>query len=367
MKILYPYNEILPTFKAHDVFLFQECAALSALKQDVLLLCGQGSLPDQDLFFHYNVNLPFPLKRLFTLRKNNPFNLSWNLPFFILTQREIERLRPSVVILSVLKQGIYHLSRRCPGVRYVYEVHELKYYPGYEVNSAVIQEKQMLSRADGIVVTTQALKEILRAAPYNLRNPIEVIPLAVNAQPLPPPSPDALTVAYVGQLYQGQGIELLLKAFALTTLPHLKIIGGKQEEIAKLKAFACKRVEFTGFIPPQHLRTHVQQAHAFVAPFEATGRMPYVAHTKLCDYSRWGRPVIAPDLPVVREHFENQKGCLLFKPGDAHSLAQALNTLQNDKERITLQRECEALKGHFDWDTRAKHYISWLQDLLIVD
>lgn len=338
---------------------------MTAEDWDVTLLIGRGS-DTEHLFTYYNI--PYcerlHIDPLFIVRKNNPLGISWNFPFFFLCQRSIQRARPDAVILSVRKQGAYHLRHKVPGVRYVYEVHELTFYPNAPDQHLLEaqEERDMLKQADLVTVTTDALKVILEAPPYSLKNRIEVVPLAVQATALPPPaSTEKLQLAYVGQLYAGQGVTILLKALSKTQNVHLKILGGRPAEITHLKEFARTlgigdSVTFLGFTPPYEIPQAIQDVHAFVAPFENTGRMPYVAHTKLFEYAHWGRPIIAPDLPIVREHFHTGNGVLLFKPGDPVALASCIQQLQQEPTRIKLQNGISTNSGRFSWAARAKKY-----------
>lgn len=366
MRIAYLYNEILPKKKAHDVFIFQECAAFADLGWEVTLLCGKGSLDHAYLYKHYETTTPIHIERLPIVRKNNFLNLSWNLPFFWSCQRFIQKKKPDVVFLSVRKQGEYHLKRKVAGVRYLYEVHELAWYPGDAVTTAVEREREMLSRADFITVTTQALRDILLSAPYNLTVPVEVIPLAVRKFPLPLRFyEEHLTLMYVGQLYAGQGLPLLLKALSKTEGLRLQIVGGKPKEIETLQQLAQslnleQRVDFLGFCPPPALPSLVQQAHVCIAPFEAIGRMPYVAHTKLFEYAEWQRPIIAPKLPIVEEHFSEGRGALLFDPDNVEDLTQCLKRIQTREVWEKLAKEIVVHQGAFSWESRARAYQEFL-------
>jgi glycosyltransferase involved in cell wall biosynthesis len=372
MRIIYPYNEILPKKRAHDLFIVHECAALAELGWDVTLLVGKGS-EKNTLFSHYHISPSacLHIAPLFIIRKNNPLHISWNLPFFFNCQRRIRNMRPDYVFLSVRKQAAFHLLRKVPKVRYVYEVHELCYYPNQSLPKTykLQLEKMILARVDLITVTTTALKEILLHPPYGLKVPIEIVPLAVQAIPLPPPPPpDPLVLMYVGQLYTGQGLPCLLSALAEVQNVQLKILGGTTEEIFHLSKLAKElsisdAVEFLGFIPPQQIPSIVKNAHAFVAPFENVGRMPYVAHTKLFEYSEWGRPIIAPRLPIVEEHFQDGKGALLFEPGNASSLAGCIVALKQEPLRQKLQAEISSFAGGHSWKNRAATYAKLLQNL----
>lgn len=375
MHILYPYNEILPKKSAHDVYIVRNCVSLAATGCTVELLCGSGSLPPGKLAEHYHLEQTtrFAWKRLPIIRKNLGLPLTWDTLFFWVTQRYIKQVRPDWVAFSVFKQAAYHLKRREPGVKYVYEVHELAWYPGRDADDPKLRkrldiERLMLSRTDAVTVTTGALHDILRGEPYNLTIPIAVVPLAVDFAPLPPPPPytGELQVMYVGQMYEGQGVDLLLHALAQTEGIRLTLVGGKADELTVLKNLAGSlhidhRVHFAGFRPPSELSELVGGAHALVAPFSASGRMPYVAHTKLLEYAAWQRPVVAPDLPVTREHFESTGDWVPFVADDANSLAAALNSLMKEDQWLNLY---EASRRHhvMSWSERSKRYLDFLRD-----
>lgn len=374
MHILYPYNEILPKRSAHDVYIVRNCAGLAEAGADVTLAFGTSSLPDSRLLDHYHIapreNLQW--RRLPILRRNYglPFNLG--ILFLWATQKLIQSSRPEWVALSVLKQGNYHLKRNVPGVKYLYEVHELGWYPGRSLDDAktrtrVEMERGMFSRADALTVTTEALKKILTGPPYSIKTPIAVVPLAVDFLPLPPlpETEGVLQLMYIGQMYQGQGVELLLEALSRTTGVHLTLVGGRPEELSQLNAL-CERLgirdktTFAGFLPPGSLHEIAARCHAFVAPFSATGRMPYVAHTKLAEYAAWQRPVIAPDLPVTREHFTSGAGWIPFEADNAASLAAALMTLT---ETDALHHHTTAAGQHrtVSWSARCSSLLAFLR------
>lgn len=367
-RIVYPYNEILPRGKAHDVYIFDTCAALGAAGMEVALWCGAGSASDEQLFSHYSVPRgAFSVERLPLLRKNLLFRWSWNLPFFWATQKKIEREKPDWLFLSVRKAGHYHLLRKVSGVRYLYEVHELAFYPNGTVDRVALQrELEMFTHADQITVTTEALHAILRAPPYALELPIEVVPLAVKHDPLPPPTPKSAPLfLYIGQLYEGQGIALLLEALAEVPEARLLVVGGTSTEVAFFREYAQRqrvdgRVEFVGFSPPSALSKIAQRADAFVAPFVPSGRMPYVAHTKLCEYAQWGRPIVAPRVPALVEEFSEGKGIILYDPKEKGALIHALRLVSEEATRTRLQREIASYAGKYTWEKRVSHY----QDLL---
>ena len=374
VRLAYPYNEILPTRKAHDAYVWRNCASLAEAGAAITLACGRGSLADAALARHYDTAFPAAMQvaRLAILRRNAGLPFTWNRIFDTAAQRFLARERPDAAFLSVRKQGRFHLARRIPGVKYVYEVHELAWYPtlGAEAarSAAVAGERDMLASADLVTVTTQALHDILRGPPYALPNAIAVVPLAIAPPPEPPPiaHETPVHVMYIGQLYAGQGVEDLVAAAARVDAVHLTVVGGQRDEIARLEAQvpggAAARIRFAGFLPPAQLPALAATAHAFAAPFRAERRMPFVAHTKLLEYVALRRPVVAPALPIVHEHFPAEAGLASYRPNDVASLADALRSLADRAHWEALLQGVRGLPLH-RWPDRARAYLDRLERL----
>ncbi len=374
MNILYAYNEILPKKSAHDVYIAKNCTALAAAGAQLTFAFGAGSLSNKELSRHYQVDFEsLVCRRLPIVRRNYGLPVNMNVVFFWSAQREIARTKPDWVAASVIKQGAYHLKRKIAGVKYVYEVHELAWYPDRTITKEIEKnlevERNVFNAAEAITVTTTALKDILQSSLYRIKTPIAVIPLAVDSSPLPPPPVpgEAVEIMYVGQFYQGQGLDLLLAALSKTTDIHLTLIGGKPAEIDRLQQLSQsldieKRVLFTGFIPPGQLPAIVSRCHAFVAPFSAVGKMPYVAHTKLLEYSAWQRPVIAPDLPATSELYVSGNGWVPYTADDPESLAVALQSL-TDETYLAGQAAGSRLHKPLSWNERSTRYLDFLSSI----
>lgn len=360
MKIIYPYNEILPLKKAHDAYVVRNCAALASSGCDVTLLCGKGSLSKEALFEFYKIEKNNPLKviQLPILRKNNRLRINWNYVFFWNAKRYIEKHQPDVVLFSVLKQADFLLKSKLKGCKYIYEVHQLQWYPTLKEHmhlNRIRWERSIYNRCDLVTVTTEALKKILGVYPYDLKSKLEVVPLACDFEPLPKHKPgEVLRLCYVGQLYAKQGLHRLLDALKKVSNVELQVLGGKPLQIDHYQSY-CKekgianRVHFEGFVAPEHFKKKIQNVDAFVTTFDNSERMPYVAHTKIYEYLAMQRPIMAPNLEIVKEHAPF--GLITYEPESKDSLIAAIEKLKDPDIYNSLSTELSQNKI-LNWKSR---------------
>jgi len=147
-----------------------------------------------------------------------------------------------------------------------------------------------------------------------------------------------LNLIFVGALDQAhyfKGVDILLKTLVITVPRNwrLKIVGDGnlrnhyQELTKKLKL--DKQVEFTGKLSDSELIRALQNADLLILPSinnnEAFGIV-------LIEALACGVPVIASDLPGVRQVFQNHQQGLLVKPGDIEDLKRKLEFIFNNEE-----------------------------------
>ncbi|MCH9633277.1 MAG: hypothetical protein S4CHLAM6_16300 [Chlamydiae bacterium] len=374
MKIIYPYNEILPLKKAHDAYIIRNCAALADSGADVTLLCGKGSLSKSELFSFYKINPNNPLKivQLPILRRNNIFHLNWNFVFFHATKRYIQRHHPDIVMFSVLKHADFLLKNKVRGCKYIYEAHQLQWYPSYgaQLNLNKIRwERSIFNRSDLVTATTIALKKILSIYPYDLQTKVEVLPLACDFLPLSAKKPlTPFKLYYIGQLYTKQGLHHLLDALENVEGIELNVVGGRDVQITHYKEYCqnkniASKVVFKGFVPPDRFQEELDDADAFVTTFDNSERMPYVAHTKIYEYLALQKPIVAPNLEIVNEHAPY--GVLTYDTADRESLVEHLTQLLDEQ---TYKRLASEVKKNpvLNWTERGKTLRAILEENTLI-
>ena len=86
MRVLYPYNEILPGDIAHDLYIYNQCAALATAGVDTTLMVGLGTMNDAELarFHGWPADPGLRILRRPLLRKNKSWlRVTWTYPFQI--------------------------------------------------------------------------------------------------------------------------------------------------------------------------------------------------------------------------------------------------------------------------------------------
>ncbi len=172
---------------------------------------------------------------------------------------------------------------------------------------------------------------------------------------------------FVGRLVEKKGLQVLLEAVPMVLIEHpearLKVVGsGPLAEKLRCQAQAfgiADRVNFLGMVAQAELPALYQQATLFVAPFRVTDSGDQEGlGLVLVEALGCGCPVIASDLPAVRDVIDDGESGLLVVRDDPCALAAAVCRLLDYPEL----RDALAARGrqhcleHFDWSGVATRY-----------
>jgi glycosyltransferase involved in cell wall biosynthesis len=81
----------------------------------------------------------------------------------------------------------------------------------------------------------------------------------------------------------------------------------------------------------------------------------YTSPLKLFEYLAAGRPIVASDLPAIREVLQDEGPAVLVAPGDAQALAAAITRIAADPVfGQRLARAAYAAAGDYTWERRAE-------------
>jgi glycosyltransferase involved in cell wall biosynthesis len=179
-----------------------------------------------------------------------------------------------------------------------------------------------------------------------------------------PRSPTPL-IGYFGRLKKYKSVDHLLQALSLVLgeVPDLKaIIVGDGDDRPRLEALARHlnvqhAVRFAGYVSDQEKVTLLQQMWFKVATSSKEGWGLTVTEANAC-----GTPVIASDVPGLRDAVQDGKTGLLYRYGDVTELAGKIKILLRDGElRSRLSSGALAWAALFSWDEAARRTVAVLE------
>lgn len=305
--------------------------------------------------------------------RGRPFSWHGIFNFFCLSKiLELKkRGLADLIYLREIKLARFLLKfKRILNLPFVIEVHTLRVKKFFdsspEINSG---EHYVFQNVNGIVVLLNTLAQFLREIYHVENTPIVKVPHAAEKSPFTFHHTGQRTVCYIGQLYPLQGVEILIQAMEHLDNARLSIIGGSSQDIARLRKFAAEKnvdhmIDFHGFVEPRMVIEKARQADVMVICALNKGDRRYAAHTKLYEYMALGKPIVAVDLPSIREEVKDRENVLLVAPGDPKSLAGGIGEILNNPELAEyLAVNAHASADAFSWEKKAERLSKFFQQI----
>jgi glycosyltransferase involved in cell wall biosynthesis len=228
------------------------------------------------------------------------------------------------------------------------------------VNRAGIQvATKMLLSAQTTVVPVQSYAEFIRSK-YHKGN-IKYIPHGTTSYSESGVLHKEKRILMFGHMGSSKGLPVILKAFKQISQDYpniaLVVAGNSHPNyphyLDDFKKAAPANTRFLGYIPEEKLSSVFESADVVVLPYLTATGTSGVFHMA-CGY---GKPVVASDLPEIRELVDCGASALLVPSGDADALKNALlETLFKEDlaSKMSLRNLFFAKKE--SWSTVAKAY-----------
>ena len=373
MKILYISKSIIPSRTANSIHVMKMCQALSDNGHDVVLLAPnlkkQYENSVYNIYDYYGVKKNFLIKKIWHPDfKGGALLYLLGIFYYLFTNKNFQlvygRFLHGCYIATLLKNIV------------IFETHEN--VSTMKNHRLIIFKKLIKSKYfKKLIVISQALKNIYLRNGYLNSKKIQVAHdgadevLNLNSKIKLKGDETTLKVGYVGHLYQGRGIELIIKCAKQMQDVTFHVVGGTYEDINKWKNYLKKlnltNIFFYGFVPPSET---VNYRNAFdillalyakqvsVSGFNGTGNTSeYMSPLKVFEYMAHKKAIIASDLPVLREVL-NSKNSILIKPEDIDDLVKAISIFRKKEYREKLG--ANALKDFkkYSWKHRVENLMS---------
>ncbi|MEK7072214.1 MAG: glycosyltransferase, partial [Patescibacteria group bacterium] len=173
-------------------------------------------------------------------------------------------------------------------------------------------------------------------------------------------------IVYTGHLYKWKGVQTLAEASSFLTDHELVvIIGGTDKDILdfKNKNKDLRNILIIGHLPQYLIPSYLKAADVLVLPNSAKSTISstYTSPLKLFEYMASQRPIIASDLPSIREILNNGNS-VLVEPDNSKKMAENImlilqNSLLSDK--ISKQSYNDVQK--YSWSKRANSIVNFIK------
>ena len=226
---------------------------------------------------------------------------------------------------------------------------ELKYhYPGIDSNLLTkIKEQEIatLHLSDAILCPSNVTRDYIVSLGLD-RKRVTVIPNGVSPSdfspsPLPIREGRVPVLLYIGTLADWQGLDVVIKALPriLEKGPvQLRVVGRGRSRQRKLLAKQIRKlgmeenVTIEPAVPHHEVPALIAEADICLAPLGLNDRnvTQGACPIKVLEYMASSRPLVASNMPIVRELIREDVDALLFSPNDPEDLARQVLTLLND-------------------------------------
>lgn len=379
MDILYITHARIPTEKAHGINIMFTCESFYKISPGLKLIVPNISNDiKDDPYEYYNIEKSFPIIKLATISSlklepiigKRAFLLQFSsfyisVLFYLLFKSRKNKVIYTrdylVALLSLL------------GYNMVYECHSISYKEGLFF--------KLCKKFTKIVVISQGLKqnfiehgfseEKIFLAPDAVKLDIFDIKISKEEarQKLDLPLGQNI-ICYTGKfktMGMDKGIEDILRSIRDGGLDVLFVAaGGNLKDILYYQNIAkdyniSDKVKFIGHVKQTDLANYQKAADVLLMPFpDKKHYAKFMSPIKMFEYMASQRPIVASDLPTIREVL-NQENSFICKPGDPLDLAAKINKALEDKDLAKkISQQAYRDVQNYSWENRGSSIVKFI-------
>jgi glycosyltransferase involved in cell wall biosynthesis len=360
VRLVYLHCGTIPSIYANGVQVMRMCDAFSEAGHEVVLYALPGSIDVDDVYDYYGVRHRFSLRRI-------------GIPPIKLVGAWMRALR---VRGDIRRQGGFDLAYgRDPWSLlavanlgpFVYETHLLWASRHWQWVERRLFRSPRFARV--VMVSNALANDYRRSFPELDDRKVTVAPDGGDPPECTKPSinlpgrPNVVKVGYVGHLYPGRGIDVILDLAGRLPGLDFHLIGGTDNDRSHWES-QCRypNVYFHGHQPPAAIGSFYDSFDLMLAPYQTKVACAggigdisrWVSPMKLFEYMAHGKAIIASNLPVLHEVLVDRVNCILCPPGDRTAWENAIIELASDQNlRQSLEEEAKhQLLTQYTWRHR---------------
>lgn len=374
-EIVYLSNSIIPSRTANSVHVMKMTEQFSKNFKKVTLVAANDIRYQEkginDEFEFYNVNKSFNIRYI---TKNNIPKFR-NIIYSFKAGKLVNEYKTDLVYSRDILGCLFALRN---GKSALFECHNV---PSSKVNRMIFKAIVTHEKFLGLVVISEALKKIMVNEFNEILNKddilvahdgsdlerFEKLPSKSSAREQLGITQSEKIIGYIGHLYSGRGIEIIVQLAKLNPDYNFYIIGGNHSDVEANREQCSKEniknINFLGFLSQSEIMKYWSVFDVLLMPYQnkvSVGKgklntVEYMSPLKMFEYLASNVPFISSDIPVLREVLVNRENCLLVNPTNVSQWNSALKELINSSE---LRKEIIANQKNtvkeYSWAKRAQ-------------
>lgn len=366
-KLVYLSTAIIPSTQANSIQIMKMCNALCRFEFDVTLLAGEPYNKNIDVFEYYGLENDFSIvTRKSGYHKGSTFFLSIRyyplLKTLAKSDDDILFYGRDVISLYILAQA---------GRQVIYEVHDIfRRGPRKWAEERLIKSRNLHK----IVFISNELKKVYleKYDKLLMDNQLIIAPDAADEQPdftetIKLNGGFSFNACYIGGLYKGRGIELILRMAEKTAWAGFHIFGGSRNQIDSFKRNSSSNVYFYEYIPPSQTYKIRNAADVLLMPYQKEVKVAqnssdtsrWMSPMKLFEYMSSRKPIISSNHKALQEVLEHERNCLLCEPDITEQWVDAVERIKKDRKLSSSISKTAYVDfiGNYTWDKRIKRIL----------
>ncbi len=371
LRVAYLSNSTLPSRQANSVHVVNMAAAMVQNGCDVELwaypdLSDNREMSAKEIADFYGVSPGFSLHYIRELNVPARSTLgALALAYSMRRRRDID------LVLGRHPKGCAFAA--LAGCRVLFETHQpVSWFP--IVDRVLVRVAMACKAYIGIVTISQPLMDILREETgmqgdkFLVAHDGATVNQGIIAQVLGPA--ERLQVGYIGHLYPGRGVDVVVQLAHRLPSIDFHLIGGTEADINDWsgRISDLSNITLHGFVSPADASAMRLGCDVLLAPYQNDTSIPggrvttqWMSPLKVFEYMAAGKAIIASDLSVLREVLRPDENCLLVPPEDVDGWESAVRVLEEDsalRSRLGLVAQ-DDFDSHYTWQKRATNMVDF--------
>ena len=377
MKIVYVSNGPIPSRAAYSIQIMKMCQTFQEMGNDIKLFAPRidgRSDKGFDYKRHYGANIVFNIRHIRTSHFCHRHDYS------LMSAVYAKTARSDLVYSRNLGAAAWSSML---GLSTIYEAHDLPISKAKKIYFEILMKCQTLKR---VVVISEALRNLFLEM-YGCKlneNMMLVAHDGVDMErfrnfPQPTEAKQKIdldmekpVVGYVGHLYKGRGIKLIISLAQLLPEIEFLVVGGEDRTVAeyvdRVAIQGLENIRFVGFIDNSELPLYLAACDILLMPYQRkvavsgwTDTSKWMSPIKMFEYMATGRLIISSDFPVLREILSDRNS-ILCQPADVNSWRRAIKAALDDcLLGKTLGDQARKDVEKYTWRRRVKRVINGLE------